>query len=130
MRISDWSSGVCSSDLVANGEIVADRPTEAGEAEANGIERLAPFTLEVDGQPIVLDPQQDLERSLVTAGREMILLEQIEDRDSSLLLDIGVATDDRSVVELDIDDARFAHVPRSEEHTSELQSLMRISYAV
>src|SRR3546814_2955300 len=26
--------------------------------------------------------------------------------------------------------ARFAPVPRSEEHTSELQSLMRISYAV
>src|SRR3546814_9487867 len=47
--------------------------------------------------------------------REAILFDQVENGDATLLLDIGIAPDDRA---------------RSEEHTSELQSLMRISYAV
>src|SRR3546814_2931608 len=33
-------------------------------------------------------------------------------------------------LDLDVGGGRTLHVPRSEEHTSELQSLMRISYAV
>jgi hypothetical protein len=41
----------------------------------------------------------------------MILLEQVENGDSPLLLDIGVAAQDRTLVELDVDDAWFGHEP-------------------
>src|SRR3546814_5515922 len=37
---------------------------------------------------------------------------------------------ERHIVHDDLDAVAFEHVVRSEEHTSELQSLMRISYAV
>src|SRR3546814_4625330 len=82
MRISDWSSDVCSSDL-RGGDIVGVRDAHLqADPRIGGVE-----TGEADGEPIAAhrlarrDPQ--------AAVRE-----------------------------------------RSEEHTSELQSLMRISYAV
>src|SRR3546814_2005920 len=75
MRISDWSSDVCSSDL-------SDRRHFRGEAGASGHRQ----EMEVHGEQ---HEQQDAEPE---AGQ------------------------------------RYAE--RSEEHTSELQSLMRISYAV
>src|SRR3546814_13204109 len=53
---------------VANGEIVADRPKEAGEAEANGTARPATFTLAVDGTHSGIAPHQALARSTVTPG--------------------------------------------------------------
>ena len=40
---------------------------------------------------------------------EMIALEQVEDRDSPLLLDVGVAPQDRALVELDVDDPGVGH---------------------
>ena len=44
------------------------------------------------------------------AGRlEMIALEQVEDRRPALALDILVSADDRSLVELDVDDPRVRH---------------------
>src|SRR3546814_7695690 len=100
-------------------------------------------------------PLLDREREPIGAGiavvmrpprREMIAFEQIVDRDPALLLDIRAAPQDGTLVELHVDDPRIGHAvayrragegnqsvphnPRSEEHTSELQSLMRISYAV
>src|SRR3546814_10175766 len=86
MRISDWSSDVCSSDLVeqhAHGDIALDdRPVDliANVLRNRGIE--------ID--QAVVDQRQDDGRRQCLAGRRN----------------------------------------RSEEHTSELQSLMRISYAV
>src|SRR3546814_10249669 len=94
-------------------------------------------------------PLLDREREPIGAGiavvmrpprREMIAFEQIVDRDPALLLDIRAAPQDGTLVELHVDDPRIGHAvayrragegnQRSEEHTSELQSLMRISYAV
>src|SRR3546814_4659336 len=93
MRISDWSSDVCSSDLIA-----ADQHPVRVEVQRIGlgrdpVERGGAF-LERDGE--------------FAFGRQAVI--DAEHRDPGA----------RGI---------FAH-KRSEEHTSELQSLMRISYAV
>src|SRR3546814_7208924 len=98
MRISDWSSDVCSSDL-------ADL---AGEPEAISAPGYKPLVEQVVGQPF---PETHLQH----------------------LLDPGLADDHRQQPRDDgkEDQELVAESPnRSEEHTSELQSLMRISYAV
>src|SRR3546814_5185365 len=118
MRISDWSSDVCSSDL--NG---IARSREEAIAVANRI-----------GYPVLICP------SYVLGGRAMEIVDgesQLNDYiatavkvsgDSPVLIDRYL----RDAVEVDVDalcDGTDV-VVRSEEHTSELQSLMRISYAV
>src|SRR3546814_10147930 len=110
MRISDWSSDVCSSDLeiprregaradllleeielvaVVRAAVAAEHREPAGVVEFVG-----------EAQPRL---PRALERLPVVAGRDIIV-------------DVVIGV-------LDIR-------PRSAEHTSELQSLMRISYAV
>src|SRR3546814_10303123 len=91
MRISDWSSDVCSSDL---GEASA----ELGHEDFRGLEH---------GEHFIADTQR---QALDGTGRD----DCAEDAGRSLDFDLG---NDR-------------HPQRSEEHTSELQSLMRTSYAV
>src|SRR3546814_2580806 len=84
-------------------------------------------------------------------GREAGMFEETPERAARLLIDSPVLSESkfRKLIALGNDDANFAHhvidinyAPsqyslegaiqhiRSEEHTSELQSLMRISYAV
>src|SRR3546814_2888959 len=92
MRISDWSSDVCSSDLETLGIIVAEGETVEGD-DAGVYAQAGAVEVENDGTI----------RGNDTGG---IILEQ----PNSII-------DNRGVI-------------RSEEHTSELQSLMRISYAV
>src|SRR3546814_6714665 len=98
MRISDWSSDVCSSDLEFFGEEVKKKlvyyPTVTREAFRN--------------QGRVTD--------LITSGK--------------LFSDLGLPP-----LNIENDRIMLCGSPamladRSEEHTSELQSLMRISYAV
>src|SRR3546814_2711868 len=111
MRISDWSSDVCSSDLMAldvGHRLLGDAPQ---------------LTLLEDRQaPGLLGPEPDLEPAALADPVE----ERLEGGGEAL----GVGHVCAQVVE------RVAHLPdhpahivRSEEHTSELQSLMRISYA-
>src|SRR3546814_5033559 len=88
MRISDWSSDVCSSDLHAEHVV--------------GHQHLA----------VALRRSTDADRRAVDLVRDF-------DRDR-----FEHAFDD------DRKGASLRHRDRSEEHTSELQSLMRISYAV
>src|SRR3546814_3345644 len=90
MRISDWSSDVCSSDLPIVDLHPADRDVDAADV---GLREL-----------------------------------DVGD-DARLFVKRDVGIDDRRP---DIEPGRAgqADVVRSEEHTSELQSLMRISYAV
>src|SRR3546814_5002449 len=91
MRISDWSSDVCSSDLLVAHEFVE---FVGVDVDRNlGARRGA-------GQPVV-----DAELVDVAGDRDQIAEHRVAHRRR----DFGV---------------------RSEEHTSELQSLMRISYAV
>src|SRR3546814_1342283 len=96
MRISDWSSDVCSSDLrdiknhtLANLDFYLERYEEKVIASGGQV-HWAP-TAE-DAVKAVLDICRRVDARVVTKGKSMI--------------------------------------SRSEEHTSELQSLMRISYAV
>src|SRR3546814_5737718 len=101
MRISDWSSDVCSSDLIGLVEI-------GGEERANGH----------DGRKA----QQVRTRK----GEDMAEFELIAD--GLRFPEAPVVMDDDSVIVVEIEAKRITR--RSEEHTSELQSLMRISYAV
>src|SRR3546814_4209031 len=92
IRISDWSSDVCSSDLLGDG--VADRGVGLDGGMGGGLDR------------------GDLGGDIVGGARGLV---------GEALHLLG---DDREAA------AGIAGTRRSEEHTSELQSLMRISYAV
>src|SRR3546814_1345001 len=120
MRISDWSSDVCSSDLLAHrhGQHVG------GEGDRLGVEVAAGDAVVAVGedQRIVGDAVRfDFEG----AGD---MAHQVERRAHHLRL-AAKAVGVLYLLAVGVRLADFA-VPRSEEHTSELQSLMRISYAV
>src|SRR3546814_5846853 len=133
MRISDWSSDVCSSDLLA--------------AQARQRRRQIPV---LEGRTV---PQRS-----GLAGQHRQIMTRVIDRAvapevAGMLGDnllaaahdnaVGVGPDlhrpprqrreNRVAVAIEADQAGASHrmlALRSEEHTSELQSLMRISYAV
>src|SRR3546814_3052020 len=101
MRISDWSSDVCSSDLVtilAYGTMVH---VALATAEAEGIDAEV-----IDLRTIVPVDIETIEASVKKTGRCVVVHE------ATRTAGFG------------------AELSRSEEHTSELQSLMRNSYAV
>src|SRR3546814_8048913 len=107
MRISDWSSDVCSSDLAFErgdrGVLVLDHAGDGAERTVGDVPR--------DRAPEL--PRRDAPRLAIGTGRD--------DRH------IGVA---EGGVEVIAEGVELTDHLRSEEHTSELQSLMRISYAV
>src|SRR3546814_1349045 len=103
VRISDWSSDVCSSDLTVRIESSSTRILPS----VNAIFEVAPDTLvRVAGYRAMSRPNP----SALGAGRTFTL----GDGDDGGFTSIEEAIDN----------------VRSEEHTSELPSLMRISYAV
>src|SRR3546814_8437318 len=112
MRISDWSSDVCSSDL----ETLARLGGDVEENEAT----LAQAREEQAGLPDLNLAHQraDELREEVTAARSALVERQ--------------ARLDQLRREAEARRRRLADIEteRSEEHTSELQSLMRIPYAV
>src|SRR3546814_2075124 len=105
MRISDWSSDVCSSDLIVDPERDRD--------ERNARRAIQPL----------LDRPFFVAR-VAAAERDLELVAEVD----------GRLAEDRIAVDLIVGerraDLRSAAQQRSEEHTSELQSLMRSSYAV
>src|SRR3546814_2325647 len=115
MRISDWIADVCSSDLMISPEypaavIAVERVGDAlGDLGVAGDDRGR--ILGADHRARGNDQLQRLQAALVQ--RDLILHQGAEDVEHRRLADRG----------------RGVEV-RSEEHTSELQSLMRISYAV
>src|SRR3546814_3811685 len=111
MRISDWSSDVCSSDLVVTCRLENDTTVE----EINAAFKVASETnlkgiLEYTEDPIV---------SVDILGNPHSCI-----FDAQLTSIVG---DMVKVVGWYDNESGYS---RSEEHTSELQSLMRISYAV
>src|SRR3546814_6557945 len=96
MRISDWSSDVCSSDLKA----------EALDPRSAQTQSMLGLLYERIGRPALAEPYY--EKSAKLAPRDGATLNNYA---------IWLCRSKRSE-------------ERSEEHTSELQSLMRISYAV
>src|SRR3546814_5223175 len=115
MRISDWSSDVCSSDLVearrapvapaVDADVHAPDGAVAGPGQAADHQRAAPVghrRLRAGAGDDRLHVHQPGEAPRLAVGQQVGVLRGL-----------------------------LAVVPgRSEEHTSELQSLMRISYAV
>src|SRR3546814_5613937 len=110
MRISDWSSDVCSSDLLALGWFaVAREPAEREPYREHGHDQDGGKNVQI-GSPKTerstnLPPARPVDKGNILAAHAVRV--------------IAVKGDRRSVLCL-----------RSEEHTSELQSLMRHTYAV
>src|SRR3546814_9219128 len=135
MRISDWSSDVCSSDLtvtvrlpVARAQRRIQRRQQAidragvGARKRLGHQRLHPDAIRMQGQAGRAREDQQL-AAHVLAG-------QVDPR---IWLGVaGIARLSHEIRErpLAVVAAEQPAQRRSEEHTSELQSLMRISYAV
>src|SRR3546814_6492024 len=113
MRISDWSSDVCSSDLAAG-----EGPGESGLVGKGGGDLDGGVPGREVGDVLVAQVLGDDRHDLVLA------LAGAEGLELGIEVDLALAGDVRC--DGDLGDA----VDRSEEHTSELQSLMRISYAV
>src|SRR3546814_5126957 len=107
MRISDWSSDVCSSDLLGRGAIDLDWGL-------HGERVVGAFAVELADKII----ETGLLLQDVGAGRagRLLLQRQVHALVAAVLLRLAW---------FDAFDLN-----RSEEHTSELQSLMRISFAV
>src|SRR3546814_6519811 len=122
MRISDWSSDVCSSDLLA-GDHGIGRDVGDAHRRLGLVDMLAAGT----GQQADGGFRQDDQRLRVVGGDAAVAGEA----------DLVAAAERRAVDRgdeglaglLDVAE-QFLQGKRSEEHTSELQSLMRISYAV
>src|SRR3546814_9802109 len=109
MRISDWSSDVCSSDL--KGWIL-------GRAIGDG-DRVIEFL-----------GAQALVGHRVVDRQEITVVGQVDRGADRLQHDAVAIFKDLALGIIRGDRGREDDEGRSEEHTSELQSLMRISYAV
>src|SRR3546814_6027780 len=127
MRISDWSSDVCSSDLANLGGAAGATATESSIAEGSRISSLESNTDDLDellttlaratGQLMLMELSVEKVIEIVGPGAAWPNLDR-EAIVSEIFLEIGAGSSGRP------------NAARSEEHTSELQSLMRISYAV
>src|SRR3546814_7634007 len=107
MRISDWSSDVCSSDLFVEilNRVKSDyvEPVEDKTLIENAVRGMLAG---LDPHSAYLDEDEFKDMNVITTGKFGGLGIEVQMQDG------------------------FVRVVRSEEQTSELQSLMRISYAV
>src|SRR3546814_3478206 len=132
MRISDWSSDVCSSDLSSNTDLTFDavdaivaaglpRPLLVAE-----IDPLLPWlggtaAVPLDFFDIVVAPPAPYPK-LFALPRQ-----PVGDAEHAIGLYASALVRDGGTLQVGI--GALSDALRSEEHTSELQSLMRISYA-
>src|SRR3546814_2344519 len=137
MRISDWSSDVCSSDLSRD-------HADAGEPEAIGpadpLTQIADEDRAERGADVDAHVEDRIGRVAAQIGQAI----ELADHHRDIGLQKTRADDDERECEPEDVDRRIGlfhrrigdalvaleRHERSEEHTSELQSLMRISYAV
>src|SRR3546814_1157087 len=144
MRISDWSSDVCSSDLVKDDwenrtlkMVVRVDQTRASRAGITSADIAASLNAALSGTQISTfrETEQAIPIVLRGAKSDQLTIDRLRS------LTVFSADGSHAVPLLEV--AEFAGIPedavihrrnqvrtRSEEHTSELQSLMRISYAV
>src|SRR3546814_4608187 len=120
MRISDWSSDVCSSDLNDRAAPEYPQPTH-GEADDFFLHPTPRVRDAFDGLPDADDYDVPWNRDWAETG--MIPPETRYGRIMACLENDAEDLSYKRPFRRDI-------LTRSEEHTSELQSLMRISYAV
>src|SRR3546814_1111461 len=114
MRISDWSSDVCSSDLVG---ALARAVRPQAEQRADVLDREAEIARVGD------------EAQAVDVGLRIVAIAAVAARRRRDQADLLVMADHPLRDRARLRGLADIH-SRSEEHTSELQSLMRISYAV
>src|SRR3546814_8137800 len=138
MRISDWSSDVCSSDLlVARSQADAAEDGRRGDAdpgvrEIGGEQRDAGaghrgvHDVERQWRAARIAPQPEAQQGAARTNHPA----DDQDRRRSLRARGGSLCARRSGAGVPPPGAELWLHARSEEHTSELQSLMRISYAV
>src|SRR3546814_2078218 len=112
MRISDWSSDVCSSDLSGRSHVRRNRRRDRHDHKSGG-----PFR-------ILHTKRRPRRHLLMLYGAA-----HPPRRPTELLRNSASAVQQGTKVPMSISPAIRPYF-RSEEHTSELQSLMRISYAV
>src|SRR3546814_9762582 len=122
MRISDWSSDVCSSDLHKwlkevqtlknnpDSKLLLKKGFAIGELEQLGMEYASSKGQETDVTKIFND----------------IFSRAISQQNETKSTDGAEKTQGN----IEYDELKANYTLRSEEHTSELQSLMRISYAI
>src|SRR3546814_1615787 len=121
MRISDWSSDVCSTDLA---ELGGRRPRQRSiDPQLNGFWQNQSFHNYAD---------YALSSDFHTGFRRLLELSQRKTCAIMCSEAVWWRCHRRIVADYLLDTGRpvFHLMARSEEHTSELQSLMRISYAV
>src|SRR3546814_4702091 len=125
MRISDWSSDVCSSDLAGRRRRLARHAAQSGGVSQRRDRRLADeFRTRVRWCA--------RERAARAAGRcaGPAVGNLVVPVDGMSVIEVPVRSAPTLPPEAPLDMPVQSLRTRSEEHTSELQSLMRISYAV
>src|SRR3546814_4002395 len=126
MRISDWSSDVCSSDLVrvqVGRHHGVDRLRLRHHEGGHGVDQL-----EVDVQRGKVG--QHVAANRVPEHHAVALGVRLGDHGKALARPAHRQLAGEAADALDALAGEHGNIDRSEEHTSELQSLMRISYAV
>src|SRR3546814_5386933 len=136
MRISDWSSDVCSSDLLDEmlGNLIENAAKYGGGsvfATVRGEAGFVEFLIEDDGPGIaeedrarLFDRGARLDSNKPGTGLGLAIV-----RDVAEIYDGTVGLEESEDLGGLLARLRLPAASRSEEHTSELQSLMRISYA-
>src|SRR3546814_2341992 len=126
MRISDWSSDVCSSDL-AQPQKRATRARRINQfVQRRCIDHAKHRRIAID--------QGDIDGELAIVLDELAGAVQWIDQPIALPVPTDIPIDGRGLLrehrDIGVERLQAGHDQRSAEHTSELQSLMRISYAV
>src|SRR3546814_8446448 len=114
MRISDWSSDVCSSDLF--------RRFDFGRIFFGQVAQL--------GKVLVAEHRIAVERHLGVEHQQFVAVLAFANRERVDFDLLGIGAEECGIKAAKNFGRLLGEVTSSEEHTSELQSLMRISYAV
>src|SRR3546814_3132484 len=117
MRISDWSSDVCSSDLEAEEELAMPRD----QVDVIGVSDSFRTYTGFEVTPVL---------GVVPPGLSLIPHEHEVADWFEMPLEYALDADNQVRRWIEFQGSQRPYYERSEEHTSELQSLMRISYAV
>src|SRR3546814_2387016 len=126
MRIIDWSSDVCSSDLVDEAAKAAD------ELKRNLDSILASLDPKAAQMQSLLEKGRDLDSALASQLINPTQWQEARTRLSDEIAALEKEMADSAVGQMFIPGIGMSNPIdlRSEEHTAELQSLMRNSYAV
>src|SRR3546814_2535820 len=129
MRISDWSSDVCSSDLIFNAAVEGLTLEKVNAIAKTMFTGQGPIVSLLSSSPIE-GGNGTLRAAYGSSVRLAVAPPKAQQAKSWAYSDFGKAGTVVSVGKPDLLGATtYTFANRSEAHTSELQSLMRISYA-